>query len=185
MTACASSKHYEFQVPQCGNLSSSPTRKMAKRYVDNGDGTITDKKTNLKWQKCAYGQRNERFCEGNGTSTNWYSASKYCSELKLAGISWRLPSIDELVSIVEIDELASVNTEYFPSTSGNPPPGVNGQKYTDEVFWSSSDSPSFCGQNYALLVDFSNQGQVYTNGSKANSGGNGSKVKVRCVAKNQ
>jgi hypothetical protein len=64
----------------------------------------------------------------------WANAVAYCPTLTLAGHSdWRLPSVIELVSIVDIGQSSpSINGTYFPST-----PATN--------FWSSSpaaDSPS-------------------------------------------
>lgn len=49
--------------------------------VDNGDGTVTDTKTGLMWQKADAG------------TMNWETAIAYCKKLMLAGHSdWRLPS---------------------------------------------------------------------------------------------
>jgi len=58
--------------------------------VDNGDGTVTDTKTGLMWQKAETGPK------------TWKEALKYCEALVLAGYSdWRLPELSELKSIVD------------------------------------------------------------------------------------
>jgi len=58
--------------------------------VDNDDGTVTDTKTGLMWQKVAAG------------SKPWNEAIEYCETLVLAGHSdWRLPDLNELQSIVD------------------------------------------------------------------------------------
>ena len=60
----------------------------AQRFVDNGDGTVTDTRTGLMWTKDAnpFGR------------LNWHDAMSRCSSFSISGIGgWRLPSKDELV----------------------------------------------------------------------------------------
>lgn len=64
---------------------------MEGRFVDNGDGTVSDLCTGLMWQKDT----------APGTYT-WQQALLYCEGLTLAGYTdWRLPNIRELQSIVD------------------------------------------------------------------------------------
>jgi hypothetical protein len=71
------------------------------RFVDNGDGTVTDKCTGLMWQKAAAD------VNGDGQSTEedvirWCDALTYCQGLDFAGHhDWRLPNVRELQSIVD------------------------------------------------------------------------------------
>jgi len=62
--------------------------------VDNGDGTVTDRATGLMWQK-----------SGSSRSVTWGRAELYIDKLnrnQFAGYSdWRLPTIDELASLLE------------------------------------------------------------------------------------
>ena len=68
-----------------GNCNSS-------RFVDNGDGTVTDKTTGLMWQ------------QGDNPRMNWFETLKYCQNLILAGYSdWRLPNIKELNTILNLN----------------------------------------------------------------------------------
>ncbi len=54
-------------------------------FVDNGDGTVTDTKTGLTWQK------------GDAGPMRWEHAVETCKNLSLAGKSdWRLPTLEEL-----------------------------------------------------------------------------------------
>jgi len=63
-------------------------------FVDNGDGTVTDRATGLLWQK-----------SGSSRSVTWRRAELYIDKLnrnQFAGYSdWRLPTIDELASLLE------------------------------------------------------------------------------------
>lgn len=68
------------------------------QFVDNGDGTITDKATNLIWQK-----------SDSGKGLNWQQALDYAENLELAGHSdWRLPNAKELQSIVDYSRCPDV-----------------------------------------------------------------------------
>ena len=63
-------------------------------FVDNGDGTVTDRATNLMWEK------------GGSSSTLYYwKAKKYISRLnkeKFLGYNdWRIPTLEELCSLLE------------------------------------------------------------------------------------
>lgn len=61
------------------------------KFVDNGDGTITDTATGLMWQ-----------ASDNGIKRDWEGALSYAENLEYAGHSdWRLPSVKELQSIVD------------------------------------------------------------------------------------
>jgi hypothetical protein len=63
----------------------------AARFVDNQDGTVTDKCTGLMWQK--------NTAPG---SYLWQAALGYCDGLELAGHSdWRLPNLRELRTLVD------------------------------------------------------------------------------------
>jgi len=71
------------------------------RYVDNGDGTVSDTCTGLVWQK------DTADVNGNGADDpedglRWSQVLKYCDSIVFAGRDdWRLPNIGELLSIVD------------------------------------------------------------------------------------
>jgi hypothetical protein len=61
------------------------------KFVDNGDGTISDTATGLMWTKA-----------DSGKTMNWKDALAWCESLSLAGHDdWRLPNAKELQSIVD------------------------------------------------------------------------------------
>jgi hypothetical protein len=75
-------------------------------FVDNGDGTITDTRTGLTWQKAS------------SSGNTWEQALTYCESLNLGGhTDWRLPTIKELRSLVENRRYyPAIDTSYFPDT---------------------------------------------------------------------
>ena len=56
------------------------------RFVDNGDGTVTDTKTGLMWATM-----------DNGEHINWTDARSYCQSYSGGGhTDWRMPTLAEL-----------------------------------------------------------------------------------------
>jgi len=87
------------------------------------DGTVIHSRTGLQWAQCALGQAWEReACNGQATSLSWSEAVDAVAELnrssRLAGFNdWRLPSRQELESIVEnCREAPAINENVFPNT---------------------------------------------------------------------
>ncbi len=67
------------------------------QFVENGDGTISDKATGLMWAK-----------SDNGKGIEWIEALPYAENSTLAGYSdWRLPNVKELQSIVDYTKAPS------------------------------------------------------------------------------
>jgi hypothetical protein len=97
----------------------------ANGFVDNGDGTITDKATGLMWQK-----------SGSSRAKTWKRARTYVKKLnqnRFTGHSdWRLPTIDELASLVEREKVNGVHID---------PIFYNKQK----ICWSADQGPVFGG----------------------------------------
>ena len=71
------------------------TRSSDGRYIDHGDGTITDTKTGLLWtKKDSYADL--------GKCLDWNASKSYVSNLATGGHrDWRLPTVKELKSIYE------------------------------------------------------------------------------------
>lgn len=112
-----------------------PATTPTTRFTDNGNGTVTDKKTGLMWKKCTEGQVGNN-CSGNGLLyLSWQTALQQAQKANaigtigggFAGFSdWRVPNIKELDSIVERQCYnPAINLAVFPNTS-------------NDFFWSSS-----------------------------------------------
>jgi hypothetical protein len=64
-----------------------------ERFVDNGDGTVTDTKRKIMWQK-----------GDNGNEVSFEDAQHYCKTLRLGGYTdWRLPNPDERDTAVVVE----------------------------------------------------------------------------------
>lgn len=69
-------------------------------FIDNGDGTVTDRATGLMWMQQDSGHLQAG--EGGGGGLNWRQALAWADTLQHAGRDdWRLPSVKELQSLVD------------------------------------------------------------------------------------
>ncbi len=120
---------------------------VARGYIDNGDGTVTDKATGLIWQRCSRGQNNDATCTGSATTANWTTAGSYCSGLSLAGKTWRLPTRQELETLFDYGVSAAplINTAAFPNT-------------VSQGYWTSTVSAF--NSNTAWRVNFTTWGFI-------------------------
>lgn len=67
------------------------------RFVDNGDGTVTDTRRKIMWQK-----------GDNAKEVTFEEAQEYCKTLRLGGHSdWRLPNPDERDTAVAVELMKS------------------------------------------------------------------------------
>ncbi|MBF0121610.1 MAG: DUF1566 domain-containing protein [Desulfobacterales bacterium] len=100
-----------------------------QRFIDNGDGTVTDNKTGMMWQ---LNPPNTRF--------TWQEALNYAENLELAGYNdWRMPNIVELESLVD-------TTKNSPATSS----GIALQSFY--YYWTSTTSAY--ASSSAWYIDF-------------------------------
>ena len=92
----------------------------SERFLDNGNGSVTDKKTGLIWSRCSVGQNWESdTCIGNAQPLLWSVASLVATTAeKPAGANrWRLPELRELSELVELQcAQPAINTAIFPAT---------------------------------------------------------------------
>lgn len=135
------------------------------RYRVNNDGTVTDIQTNLTWQHCSVGQTLiGETCAGKPASFKWNDA------MQLAKDGWRLPTVDELDTLVFCSSgqrRSSVrpNGWYAVETNGEcqgdyASPAINQLAFPNTPigdyplgwFWSSS--PYASDSSYAWFVDF-------------------------------
>jgi hypothetical protein len=93
--------------------------KAGERFVDNADGTVTDKVTGLMFVKDPSQIPGGLWgTPGSPVTMSWANALTNCEALVYAGYSdWRLPNIKELQSIAEYGRNnPAINIAYFPNT---------------------------------------------------------------------
>ena len=77
-----------------------PSVAAAGRFLDNGDGTVTDTNRKLMWQK-----------GDNGNEVTFEQAQEYCRNLSLGGhADWRLPKPDERDTAVAVELMMPVHS---------------------------------------------------------------------------
>ncbi len=86
-------------------------------FVDNKNGTVTNNKTGLTWQRCVMGKTwNDGYCDGTATTYKQSDAAKLTSDLG-GQTDWRLPTYKELLTIVDYGTSApAINSTVFPDT---------------------------------------------------------------------
>lgn len=120
----------KFHVRAVRNINTPVS--ISEHFIDNGNGTITDKITNLIWEKTA-----------KQNALNWEEALIYAENLDLANsVDWRMPNIKELQSINDEGLIEpSINTNYFSN--------IGVKKY-----WSSTTLPNQIAKAWYLDTQF-------------------------------
>lgn len=133
------------------NWSMSPPA--AKKLTVSGDALeVADNVTGLVWQRGL-----------SDASMNWSGAKSYCANLASAGGGWRLPTVVELLSIVDFTRLnPAIDTSAF---------SLGSSSAAGDWFWTSS--PYAGSSGYAWAIHFGSGMSVNYAASAANW--------VRCV----
>lgn len=132
-------------LAKCGDRfpENTPTRD----FTLQEDGTAVHVKTGLIWSRCSMGQVLQGDnCSGSATTHSFFSAAeqaKRANENNYLGFnSWRLPTVEELQSIVELHcANPAINETVFPNTPAS-------------WYWSASIFNEFPW--YGMPVDFGN-----------------------------
>ena len=127
------------QLQTCGpdKVATAPD----SRYLNHGDGTVTDITTGLMWKQCAEGLSGADCVSGAPMHFTREDAKKQPQGQTFAGHSdWRLPTHKELLTLVEKRCYnPSINATLFP---GTPTTG----------YWSST--PGAFNADYTWIVAF-------------------------------
>lgn len=89
------------------------------RFILNNKGEAFDRETELTWQRCSAGTtfKESAGCVGSPKLMTLADAIDFASQ---KGEGWRVPTIEELYSLVEHDQdNPAINTAVFPSVKGS------------------------------------------------------------------
>jgi len=108
------------------------------RFIDNGDGTVTDRLTCLIWVK-----------DGaiiSGGTHDWYGALTFCNTLNFAGHQdWRMPNAREMLSLIDYEM-------YGPALpADNPFQNVSIHRY-----WTSTTDNENDDDAFAVYIRYGN-----------------------------
>ena len=121
------------------------TRSVDGRYVDHGNGTITDSNNGLMWTK-------EDSYADSGKCLDWDNSNSYVSSLSSGGHKdWRLPTVKELKTLFD---KSKSNRDFQGNIIHHDPVFASGGAYG---YWSSVTDESW-GARYM----FFGNGRVFT-----------------------
>ena len=116
---------------------------VANRYSDQGDNTIVDTLSNLHWMRFSLGQTwNGKINLTDAKRYTWQEAQDTADAFNQAGgfagyQDWRVPTIDELKTIVERNKKPAINHAMFPATPLS-------------MFWSSTPATNISHSAWAV-----------------------------------
>lgn len=110
---------------------------LVRSYTRSASGIVTDNATGLQWQD------NYDDNAGSVKLTDYNGASTYCNTLTLDGTGWRLPSIEEISTLVDFSRSQPAINTIFEIVG-------NGE------FWSSTSNISSSDSVWVLNMNFGN-----------------------------
>jgi hypothetical protein len=119
--------------------------------IDAVNGTVTDTRTGLMWDRCVRAQTGVNCAGGTFSSQTWQQALDTAAASNTANYKgyadWRLPNAKELRSLVE-------ECKAYPSINETAFPGLSAAN----LVWSGSATASDASAAWMLLID---DGRLY------------------------
>ena len=132
-----------------GPFASTPGRAPPGRYTLSGAGTsatVYDTKTKLTWEQTSVGGDGGTFPQLSQTD-----ATTYCSGLALGGTGWRVPTLPEMMTLVDFSGgYPMIDPTFFPGTPTQ-----------SDGFWTTTLANSTAPTAGVWQMDFQN-GQYFT-----------------------
>jgi len=126
-----------------------PGQNSGDRFIDNGDGTVTDSCTGLMWQK-ATADFNQDGMVGLEDVPDYAEVPAYLAALRLGGFDdWRLPTFRELWNLIDPTRFQPALDPIFDHPPGQIPTGNGGAigiMYRSSERW--TDSPTYAAVSF-------------------------------------
>lgn len=122
---------------------------IGQRFRDNGDGTFEDTFTGLTWLAVRDCIPRVLWAEGIDYANNFSASSGDCPELSDESVAgdWRLPNINELLSLMDYGEAFPAWVPEIPFSGNWIADPISG------VFWSSTSFPGFQPEDTAYTLN--------------------------------
>lgn len=124
-------------------LSGAAAAKAPARRYQAAGGVVTDTMTRLAWQQLVGGQR-----------FSYDDAGAYCRALDLKGTGWRVPTIKELLTLVDETSSPAIDPVFLPTTDPSYVPDA-----AKGTYWSATRSASYASEAWQL--SFSEDGAPF------------------------
>jgi hypothetical protein len=118
-------------------------------------GEVTDNYTGLVWQQT------DSATPSGAAVIPWSGAAGYCAALGLNGHTWRVPSINELATLVDEAHVApAINKAMFPNTKYG--------SYSNNWYWAST---TYGTTSYGWAINFDDGFTGYNSGTATGKNG--------------
>jgi len=119
------------------------------------NGEVTDSYTGLVWQQA------DSAAPAGAAVIPWSGAAGYCAALGLNGHSWRVPSINELATLVDEAHVGpAINKTMFPNTKYG--------SYSNNWYWASTE---YGTSSYGWAINFDDGFTGYNSGTATGKNG--------------
>lgn len=149
-------------VPCAGTGQDGEVQKgLARFYLDNGDGTMTDIRTGLMWEKLA----DDGGVHDKDTQLSWVDAFGKIAALNAAGgfagyTDWRLPNVNELQSLIDYGRVGPSVPPVFHSGCAAACTVLTCSCTTTGDHWSSTSSHDLASQAWFVSYDSGTVGRA-------------------------
>jgi hypothetical protein len=139
---------------QSCDTSLYPLSTPSSRFEDHGDGTVTDRLSNLMWMRCSAGQVwTAGHCTGEALGLTWSAAQSAATAINQSGHfffkDWRVPQLPELASIAERQcKDPRINLSVFPETPV-------------AAYWTATSRAADTNPTQAFILSFGADGVSY------------------------